>query len=75
VRALRAKFYAIAAAAGLAGRVLEGARVDFLPPELERFAHQLDAIAGRLEEVCERLSVGVDPQGAGCAGGPGRRGQ
>jgi hypothetical protein len=42
--------------------------VDFRAPELERFAMQLDAIAGRLQEVCERLSVGVDPQGAGRRG-------
>jgi hypothetical protein len=64
LRAVRVRLHAIAGAAGLAGRALEGGRVDFLPPELDRFAMQLDAVAARLVDVCERLSVGVDPQGA-----------
>jgi hypothetical protein len=55
------RLHQIAATASLAARALDGATVDWLPPELERFAVQLDAIAGRLEDVCERLSVGVDP--------------
>jgi hypothetical protein len=63
VRALRVRLYAISLAAGLVGRILEGARVDLLSPELERFAWQLDAIASRLQDVFERLTVGVDPQG------------
>jgi hypothetical protein len=33
--------------------------------ELERFAVQLGAIAGPLEEVCERLAVGIDTQAGG----------
>jgi hypothetical protein len=37
--------------------------VDFLPPELSRLLGALDGVAERLEVVCERLAVGVDPQG------------
>jgi hypothetical protein len=54
-----------ASTAETAAGALGAGAVDWLPPELERFAVQLDAIAGRLEDVCERLSVGVDPQRAG----------
>jgi hypothetical protein len=63
--AVLSRLHQIASTASLAARALDGATVDWLPPELDRFAWQLGRLAGRLEDVCERLSVGVDPQGAG----------
>jgi hypothetical protein len=56
------RLHHIAATASLAARALDGASVDWLPPELERFAMQLEGVAARLVDVRERLSVGVDPQ-------------
>jgi hypothetical protein len=61
--AVRTRLQQVSATAALAAEVLGGATLDFLPPELERFVMQLDAVAGRLEDICERLAVGVDPQG------------
>jgi hypothetical protein len=45
--------------------------VDYLPPELARLLGALDGIAERLNAVCEKLAVGVDPLGtsAGVKGG------
>jgi hypothetical protein len=59
---VRTRLQEISATASLAARALDGAAVDWLPPELDRFAMQLEAVAARLVDVCERLSVGVDPQ-------------
>jgi hypothetical protein len=62
--AVRHRLLAMADCAQTAAEALGGAALDFHPSELERFVRQLDAVAGRLEDVCERLAVGVDPQGA-----------
>jgi hypothetical protein len=62
--AVRTRLQAIASTAETAAGALGAGAVDWLPPELERFALQLERVGARLEEVCERLSVGVDPQGA-----------
>jgi hypothetical protein len=43
--AVRVKLQEISATASLAARAIDGATVDFLPSELERFALQLDAVA------------------------------
>jgi hypothetical protein len=76
--AVRHRLQEISATAALAAEAIGGAVLDFLPAELERFARQLDAVAGRLEDVCERLAVGVDPQRdpeGGAIPGAARRGQ
>jgi hypothetical protein len=60
--AVLSRLHQIAATASLVARALNGAAVDWMPPELDRFAMQLDVVAARLVDVCERLSVGMDPQ-------------
>jgi hypothetical protein len=64
--AIRGKLLEISATADTAAGALDGARVDFLPPELDRHLAALDALAQRLEDICEHLSAGVDPQRVGC---------
>jgi hypothetical protein len=70
----RHRLPAIATQAQTAAEALDGAALDFPPPEMDRFALQLDSIGSRLEGVCERLSVGVDPQRSapGAVRGPAR---
>jgi hypothetical protein len=65
---VRMRLQQISDTAGLAAEALGAGAVDWMPAELERFAWQLDAIAGRLEDVCERLAVGLDPQRTGGRG-------
>ena len=41
-----------------------GAALDYLSPELDRFALQLERVGARLADIVDRLAVGVDPQRA-----------
>ncbi len=66
--ALKARLLEIASTATTAAEALDAGRVDYLPPELSRLLGSLDVLAGRLVELCERLAVGVDPQGEGRRG-------
>jgi hypothetical protein len=65
LRAVRTRLLAIAATAETAAGALGAGAVDWLPAELERFAHQLERVGDRLADIADRLAVGVDPQGAG----------
>jgi hypothetical protein len=60
--AIRDHLQAIAATATLAAEALGAGAVDWLPPELDRFAHQLERVGARLADITDRLAVGVDPQ-------------
>jgi hypothetical protein len=62
--AVRHRLQEIATTASTAAEALDAGRCDFLAPELSRLLGALDGVAERLEVVCERLAVGVDPQGA-----------
>jgi hypothetical protein len=62
---VRTRLEEISATAGLAAEALGGGTVDWMPAELDRFAHQLERVEARLADVCDRLAVGLDPQGAG----------
>jgi hypothetical protein len=62
--AVRHRLQESAATAATAAEALNACAVDLLSPELGRLAGALDGIAGRLADVCDRLSVGIDPQGA-----------
>jgi hypothetical protein len=61
---VRMRLQQISATAGLAAEALDGGSVDLMPPELERFAHQLERVLARLEDITDRLAVGLDPQRA-----------
>jgi hypothetical protein len=60
---IRQRLHTIAAVAQTAAEALDGAAVDFLSPELDRFARQIESVETRLEDITDRLSAGVDPQG------------
>jgi hypothetical protein len=62
---VRNRLQEISATATLAAETLGAGAVDWMPAELDRFAWQLARLATRLGDVCERLAVGVDPQGEG----------
>jgi hypothetical protein len=62
--AIRHRLLAIAEHARTSAEALAGAALDFLPPELDRFARQLESVEARLAEITDRLSAGVDPQRA-----------
>jgi hypothetical protein len=64
LNAIRDHLLFIAAVAQTAAEALDGAALDFPPPELERFSQQLGAVEERLEDVIDRLAVGVDLQAA-----------
>jgi hypothetical protein len=61
--AIRTRLLCIAATAETAAVALGAGAVDWLPPELERFALQLERVGARLADITDRLAVGVDPQG------------
>jgi hypothetical protein len=60
----RHRLLAIAEHARTSAEALAGAALDFLPPELDRFALQLERVEARLADITDRLAVGVDPQRA-----------
>jgi hypothetical protein len=57
VEAIRRRLLEISATADTAAGALDGAAVDFLPPELARHLAALEAVAARLDDVCERLAL------------------
>jgi hypothetical protein len=63
VNDLRERLQEISATASIAAQALDGG-LDYLPGELPRLLMGLDAAHDRLQDVCERLAAGVDPQGA-----------
>jgi hypothetical protein len=65
---IRHRLQEIATAATTAAEALDGAAVDFLPPELARVLGRLDGVQERLEEACGLLALGVDPQPEGRRG-------
>jgi hypothetical protein len=62
--AVKHRLQEIAATASCAAEALDAGGVDFLDGELSRYLGRLDVLADRLADVCGRLALGVDPQGA-----------
>jgi hypothetical protein len=62
---LRSRMEEIAATATTAAEALDAGRVDYLEPGIARLLGAVDAVADRMADLCDRLAVGVDPQGEG----------
>jgi hypothetical protein len=59
--AIRQRLDILAAASATAAQALDGAALDLPEGALAELLGELEAPAGRLDLVCDRLGAGVDP--------------
>jgi hypothetical protein len=59
--AIRRRLDALAAACATAAQALGGAALDLPEGTLAELLGELEALAGRLDLVCDRLGAGIDP--------------
>jgi hypothetical protein len=59
--AIRRRLGDLAAAAQTGADALDGAALDLPEGDLAELLGELEALAGRLDLVCDRLGAGIDP--------------